>query len=464
MIDHISLSHPLQSRQTGHIMTALSTGTAAQPPPPGILDALTERGLVAQITHRQDLADHLAEGARSCYLGIDPTATSLHVGHLMSLTTARKLQQAGHRIIVVLGSATALIGDPSGKSSARRMLTPAEITHNTTALRKQLSHFLNLTNPEQGLILHNADWLHQLTYLEFIQSIGRHVSVNRMLASECYKSRLGTSLSFLEFNYMLLQSYDFYHLHKHHNVTVQIGGNDQWSHMLAGIDLIRRLSAQAAFAFTTPLLLSSQGEKMGKTLTGALWLDPQRCSPLDFFQYWRNINDQDLASCLQWLTHIPVATLAPLQRLSELDAATINDFKIQLASNLTTTVHGATAAHKAAQATQQLHRTDAGAQAGSALAELVDPAVLPTHYFNHAPELSIQDILVAYAVVKSKKEARRLIDQGGLEVDGAPCADPFMMIPARNLLHQGLVIKKGKKSHYLLKLTDHKPDPITSHH
>lgn len=443
-------------------MTDLPTGRTAhhqQPESSGILDVLTERGLVAQITHPQDLAAHLAERPRWCYLGIDPTATSLHVGHLMSLTTAQRLQQAGHRIIVVLGSATALIGDPSGKSSARRMLTAAEINHNTTALRQQLNHFLNLTDPEQGLILHNGDWLHQLPYLEFLHSIGRHVSVNRMLASECYKTRLGTNLSFLEFNYMLLQSYDFYHLHQQHNVTVQIGGNDQWSHMLAGIDLIRRLSAQAAFAVTTPLLLSSQGEKMGKTLTGALWLDPGQCSPLEFFQYWRNINDQDLAACLRWLTDIPMTELAPLNGLDaggELDATTINDFKVQLASRLTTTVHGTAAAHKAAQAMQQLHRANALAQEGTSLAELVDPAILPTHYFNHASELSIQEVLVAYDVVKSKKEARRLIDQGGLEVDNTPCTDPFMIILAHNLLHQGVFIKKGKKSHYLLKLTDDK--------
>ena len=422
-----------------------------------LIDTLNQRGLIAQITHRDQLTKHLATQSRHCYLGIDPTAASLHVGHLVSLGVARQLQQAGHRIIVVLGSATAMIGDPSGKSKARNMLTTEQIAHNTRALEQQLTHYLNFNDPQQAVLLQNSEWLSQLTYLDFLKNIGQHFSVNRMLTAECYQNRLQTSLSFLEFNYMLLQSYDFYHLNREYGVTIQLGGNDQWSHMLAGIDLIRRLISSQAYAITTPLLVNSQGEKMGKTQHGALWLDAQQCSPLEFFQYWRNIKDEDLATSFRLLTTVSDATLSTLNQLDQLSSTAINNFKVQLATELTTMVHGGTEAQKVSQAIQQLHQSASSNSTVThqhSLANLVDPVILPTSYFNHSTELSIQEVLVAYKIVNSKKEARRLIDQHGLEIDGTPCRDPFLLISTHRLLHQGVFIKKGKKSHYLLKLTD----------
>ena len=412
-----------------------------------IIADLKQRGLISEITHPEKLAGHLHTGCRSCYLGIDPTADSLHAGHLVALRVAQDLQQAGHRIVIVVGSATAVIGDPSGKSQMRNMLPADKIDHNAALIKKQLSKWLDLSDPHKGEVVFNDHWLNKLTYLDFLQSVGKHFSVNRMLAAECYKNRLATGLSFLEFNYMLLQSYDFYHLYQHHDVTVQIGGSDQWSNMLAGVELIRRSLSGEAYVFTTPLLVNSSGQKMGKTEKGALWLDDQKTRPLEFFQYWRNLDDDALPTCFKLLTTLPLSQLAPLEAGS-LTASELNALKIQLATELTSMVHGAGEAEKAAKAARGLYSSTSPTI--KELAELVDPVILPMAYFNEAQELSICDVLVACKVVASKKEARRLITQGGLEIDQCPCGDPFLMISRQRLL-EGIIVKKGKKSYYLIK-------------
>lgn len=416
---------------------------------PDILSQLINRGQIAQITHEDSLKQQLMNTKSSCYLGIDPTAKSLHVGHMVSLNVAKQLQQAGHQIIIVIGSATALIGDPSGKSTTRAMLTQPDLTQNVASITKQLKQFIDFSDPSSARLVFNADWLGDLNYLDLLTKVGRHFSVNRMLAAECYKNRLEDHLSFLEFNYMLLQSYDFYHLHKKYGVNIQLGGNDQWSHMLAGIDLIRKMTTHQAYAITTPLLVNSKGEKMGKTTQGALWLDPNLCRVLDFFQYWRNINDEDLLSCFQLLTTVPQEDLENLNTV--LSAKQINTFKIQLAREITTLVHGDDESQKASLAAQQLYAPSSSSSTSS-LAELVSPALLPSSHFRGQSKLSIQEVLMAYDVVSSKKEARRLIDQGGLKINGMPCSDPFLIIHSHSLMNEGLLVQKGKKATFLLKL------------
>lgn len=412
-----------------------------------IIADLQQRGLISEITHPEKLAEHLSSASRSCYLGIDPTADSLHAGHMVALRVAHDLQQAGHRIVIVVGSATAVIGDPSGKSQMRNMLPVDKIDHNAALIKKQLSQWLDLSDPHKGKVVFNGHWLNKLTYLDFLQRVGKHFSVNRMLAAECYKNRLATGLSFLEFNYMLLQSYDFYHLYQHHDVTVQIGGSDQWSNMLAGVELIRRSLSGEAYVFTTPLLVNANGQKMGKTEKGALWLDDQKTRPLEFFQYWRNLGDDVLPTCFKLLTTLPLSQLASLEAKT-LSTSELNELKTQLATELTTMVHGTGEAEKAVRATKGLYSGKSATT--KELAEFVDPIILPIAHFNEAHELSICDVLVACKVVASKKEARRLITQGGLEVDQCPCDNPFLMMSRERLL-EGILVKKGKKSYYLIK-------------
>ncbi|MCY4381384.1 MAG: tyrosine--tRNA ligase [Proteobacteria bacterium] len=423
-----------------------------------MISELTKQGLIAQVTHPEELEHHLEQKKRGCYLGIDPTAPSLHVGHLVTLRLAKKLQQAGHKIIIVLGSATALIGDPSGKSQVRNTLDPSFIASNITSLKQQLPRWLDFSEPSRGEILLNSHWINNISYLDFLQDVARHFSVNRMLTAECYKHRLSTGLSFLEFNYMLLQSYDFYHLFRHHNVSVQLGGDDQWSNMLGGVDLIRRTVSGQAYALTTPLLVNQHGEKMGKTQQGALWLDAEKTPIFDFFQYWRNIDDPSVVPCFKLLTDHDTKSIESLSstELSE----QINSYKILLATLITSSVFGEEATKKVRDATSTLYQKIKQGETKTLLPADVDtirkitpPLILPSSHINDQKDVSIGELLVIAKVVNSKKEARRLIDQGGLEISGVPCNDPTTRVSCQDIRTKGVLIKKGKKSYYLLKFS-----------
>ena len=315
-----------------------------------IYNELNERNLIAQITHEGPIEKMLKEKKVTVYAGFDPTADSLHVGHLIPLLGLKRFQDYGHRIIALVGGGTAMIGDPSGKTEMRQIMTREKIKENKKEIRKQISRFVNLDNPEMGMMVDNADWIEDLNYVNFLREIGPHFTVNRMLAAECYKSRLEQGLSFIEFNYMLLQSYDFLILNRKYGCTLQIGGDDQWSNILAGADLVRRIERKEIYGITIPLLLTSEGKKMGKTEKGSVWLSPEKTTPYDFYQYWRNIEDDDVSMCLKMLTFMPSEKIA---ELSKLEGKEINEAKKELAYSLTALVHGeneAEAAKKAAQA------------------------------------------------------------------------------------------------------------------
>lgn len=409
----------------------------------GFIEVLKERNMLAQVTHEDELKAHLSEKPRTAYAGFDPTADSLHIGHLIPVLGLRRWQKAGHRVIAVCGGGTALVGDPTGKSEMRQMLTEEAIEENCERIKSQLSRFIDLDDPEKGLLVNNADWLKPLGYLPFLRDIGPHFSVNRMLTAECFKQRLEKGLSFLEFNYMLFQSYDFYHLYKTYDCTVQLGGDDQWSNILGGMELIRRKEQGKAFCLTLPLLVNSSGKKMGKTESGALWLDPDKTSPYELFQYFRNVEDDMVETCLYYFSDLPVETIKELGSAKGQD---INKSKVVLAFEATKLIHGDEEAEKSKMMAEKLF---AGGQ-GSAGKDAPEVIISKDHV---KTEISIIDFLLLGKLFESKSEGRRLVQQGGLTVDGKKINDINTQVDL-DLFSQpdGVQVRKGKKKFFQVKL------------
>ena len=402
------------------------------------LDILRERGFIAQTTYEDELNKAFESGPVTFYTGFDPTADSLHIGHYIPIMAMAHLQRAGHRPIALMGGGTAMIGDPSGKTDMRKMMTVETIDNNVNHIKKQMARFLDFdeSKPNAAIIVNNADWLRNLNYMSFLRDVGALFSVNRMLTAECYKQRLERGLTFLEFNYMLMQSYDFLELNHRYGVKLQCGGDDQWSNMLSGADLIRRKDHVDAFALTFQLLLTHDGRKMGKTEKGALWLDPNKCSPYDFYQYWRNVDDADVEKCLGLLTFLP---MDEVRRLGALEGSAINEAKRVLAFEVTKNVHGEEEARKAQQAAEALF--GGGALAGS----------VPTTEIS-AEELAADARLLAWVarvgLCKSNGEARKTIQGGGLYVGEDKVTDVDFAITPEMLEGEGLLVRKGKKSYH----------------
>lgn len=401
-----------------------------------ILDTLKERGFIAQVTFEEELYKQLEKESTTFYVGFDPTAPSLHFGHFIPIMAMRHMQLAGHRPIALVGGGTAMVGDPSGKTDMRRMMTVETVEQNALTIKRQLSRFLDFS-AGKAMMVNNADWLLNLNYLEFIRDIGAHFSVNRMLAADCYKQRYESGLTFLEFNYMPMQSYDFLMLFKKHNCRLQMGGDDQWSNMLSGADLIRRKEREAAFACTFKLLLNSEGVKMGKTEKGALWLDSDMCSPYDFYQYWRNVSDSDVEKCLGLLTFLP---MDEVRRLSALEGSQINEAKKVLAFECTALVHGKEEAQKAQLASAALFDNT-----GESL-EDVPTFVVTDQILEEDNRLT--SLLYLCGLCASRTEARKMVGQGAVQVDGDKATDVEMRI-LRDALDKtdGLLLRKGKKSY-----------------
>ena len=399
-----------------------------------VLDMLKERGFIAQVTFEEDLYKAMEKGPVTFYLGIDPTADSLHVGHFMPIIMASHLQKAGHRPIILCGGGTAMIGDPSGKTDMRKMLTKETIAANVAAIQKQLSRFMEFGEGKATMV-NNGDWLLNLNYVDFLREIGAHFSVNRMLTAECYKRRMETGLTFLEFNYMIMQSYDFLSLFKSHGCRLQIGGDDQWSNMLGGADLIRRKEQEDAFALTCKLIMTHDGKKMGKTEKGALWLDPNRTTPYEFYQYWRNVADQDVERFLGLLTFLP---MDEVRRLGKLEGAEINEAKKVLAFEITKMIHGEEEAQKAAEAAAALF-------AGGGASQNV-----PTFEIS-ADELAadgrITTLLASAGLCKSRGEARKMVESGAVAVNDEKVTDVDARISADQIGADGLLLRKGKKGY-----------------
>ena len=394
-------------------------------------DVLKERGFIKQVTH-EGLDEMLAKEKVTFYIGFDPTADSLHVGHFVALMAMAHMQRAGHRPLVLVGGGTGMIGDPSGKTDMRKMMTVETIDHNCEQFKKQMSRFLDF-GEGKAMFVNNADWLRSLNYIEFLREVGAHFSVNKMLTAECYKRRLEKGLTFLEFNYMLMQAYDFLELNRRYGCTLEMGGDDQWSNILAGADLIRRKEGKAAFGLTCTLLLKSDGKKMGKTENGALWLDPEKTSPYEFYQYWINVADADVKTCLSLLTFLP---MEEVERLSSLEGAEINKAKKVLAYEITKQVHGEEEAKKAEAATAALFG-GGGADAAMPSTEVSAAAVKENPL--------IIDLLITCGITKSRGEGRRLIKERGLSVDGEKVTNEFAEITEEQIANGEVLIKKGKK-------------------
>ena len=398
-------------------------------------EELVRRGLIAQVTDEEEIKELINNGKATFYIGFDCTADSLTAGHFMALTLMKRLQLAGNKPIALLGGGTTMIGDPSGRTDMRKMLTREDIDHNAECFKRQMENFIEF-GEGKAMMLNNADWLLSLNYVELLREVGACFSVNNMLRAECYKQRMEKGLSFLEFNYMIMQSYDFYHLFQHYGCNMQFGGDDQWSNMLGGTELIRRKLGKDAYAMTITLLTDSQGKKMGKTAGNAVWLDPNKTSPFEFYQYWRNVDDADVMKCIRMLTFLP------LDQIDEMDAwqgEQLNRAKEILAFELTKMVHGEQAAEKAQATARSLF-------GGVADAENMPATVLKASDLQ-AGSLSILDALVACGLASSKGEARRLIQQGGISLDGEKVADPTTTLAA-GALAKGIVIKKGKKVYH----------------
>ena len=397
-----------------------------------IYEELKQRGLIAQVTDEAEIKELINNGGAKFYIGFDPTADSLHVGHFMALCLMKRLQMAGNRPIVLIGGGTGHVGDPSGRTDMRTMMTPEIIQHNCDCFKKQMERFIEFGD-DKAIMVNNADWLLKLNYVELLRDVGACFSVNNMLRAECYKQRMEKGLSFLEFNYMIMQSYDFLYLHNNYGCNMQFGGDDQWSNMLAGTDLIRRKTGDDAYAMTITLLLNSEGKKMGKTASGAVWLDPNKTSPFEFYQYWRNIDDADVMKCIRMLTFIP---LEKIEEMENWDGSRINEKKDILAHELTTLVHGEEEADKARATSQALFSGEG------------DDANMPTAQISadllENGEIGIIELLIACSLASSKGEARRLIDQGGISVNGEKVADIALKI-SESALKDGVKIKKGKK-------------------
>ena len=399
----------------------------------GVYEELIARGLIAQVTDEEEIRELVNSGKAVFYIGFDPTADSLHVGHFMALCLMKRLQMAGNKPIALLGGGTGMIGDPSGRTDMRQMLTREQIQHNVDCFRKQMSRFIDFSDGK-ALMVDNAEWLLDLNYVELLREVGACFSVNRMLTAECYKQRLERGLSFLEFNYMIMQSYDFYALYQRYGCNMQFGGDDQWSNMLGGTELIRRKLGKDAYAMTINLLLNSEGKKMGKTQSGAVWLDANKTSPYDFYQYWRNIDDADVVKCLKMLTFLP---LEEIEELAKLEGSEINRAKEILAHELTELIHGKEEADKAQEAARALfgskQNTDNMPSTELSADDVAEEGI------------AILDLLTKCALIPSKKEGRRLIEQGGISVDDGKITDVNAKI-GRAAFEKGfVVIKKGKK-------------------
>ena len=399
----------------------------------GVYEELVARGLIAQVTDEEEIKELVNNGKATFYIGFDPTADSLHVGHFMALCLMKRLQMAGNKPIALIGGGTAMIGDPSGRTDMRQMMTKETIQHNVDCFKKQMSRFIDFSDGK-ALIVNNADWLLDLNYVELLRDVGAHFSVNRMLTAECYKQRMEKGLSFLEFNYMIMQSYDFYSLYQKYGCNMQFGGDDQWSNMLGGTELIRRKLGKDAYAMTINLLLNSEGKKMGKTQSGAVWLSAEKTSPYEFYQYWRNVDDSDVIKCLKMLTFLP---LEKIDELSKLDGSEINKAKEILAHELTELIHGKEEADKAQEAARALfgNKADTNNMPSTNLAseDFTDD------------EIAILDLLKKCSLIPSNKEGRRLIEQGGISVDDEKVTDVYAKISKQSFEKGYVIIKKGKK-------------------
>ena len=398
-----------------------------------LYDELVARGLIAQVTDEEEIKDLINNGKATFYIGFDPTADSLHVGHFMALCLMKRLQMAGNKPIALIGGGTAMIGDPSGRTDMRQMMTPETIQHNCDCFKKQMSRFIDFSDGK-ALMVNNADWLMDLNYIDVLREVGAHFSVNRMLTAECYKQRMEKGLSFLEFNYMIMQSYDFYELFQRYGCNMQFGGDDQWSNMLGGTELIRRKLGKDAHAMTINLLLNSEGKKMGKTQSGAVWLDPEKTSPFDFFQYWRNVADSDVLKCIRMLTFLP---LEEIDAMESWEGAQLNQAKEILAFELTKLVHGEEEATKAREASHALF-------AGGG-----DSAHMPTVELSAADfadgDMDILALLVKTELAPSRSDARRAVEQGGVSVADEKVTDIKTAYNADFFGADGLVVKRGKK-------------------
>ncbi|MBO4697410.1 MAG: tyrosine--tRNA ligase [Lachnospiraceae bacterium] len=397
-----------------------------------IYDELKARGLIAQVTDEELVSNLINEGKATFYIGFDPTADSLHVGHFMALCLMKRLQMAGNKPIALLGGGTGMIGDPSGKTDMRKMLTKEQIDHNIECFKKQMARFIDFSDGK-AMIVNNADWLLDLNYVELLREVGPHFSVNRMLTAECYKQRMERGLTFLEFNYMIMQSYDFYRLFQDYGCNLQFGGDDQWSNMLGGTELIRRKLGKDASAMTITLLLNSEGKKMGKTEKGAVWLDPEKTSPFEFFQYWRNVADADVMNCIRMLTFLP---LEEIDKMSSWEGSQLNEAKEILAFELTKLVHGEEEAVKAKEQARSLF--------GAGSAEDAPEAPLSDEDFTDGV-IDIVSILVKSGLAPTRSEGRRNVEQGGVLVDGEKVTD-FKATFTKEQCQAGLLVKRGKKN------------------
>ena len=398
-----------------------------------VFDELKARGLLAQLTDEEEIKELINNGKATFYIGFDPTADSLHVGHFMALCLMKRMQMAGNKPIALIGGGTGMVGDPSGRSDLRQMLTPETIQHNCDCFKQQMSRFIDFSDGK-ALMVNNADWLLKLNYVELLREVGACFSVNNMLRAECYKQRMAKGLSFLEFNYMIMQSYDFYMLYQKYGCNMQFGGDDQWSNMLGGTELIRRKLGKDAYAMTITLLLNSEGKKMGKTQSGAVWLDPNKTSPFEFYQYWRNVADADVLKCLRMLTFLP---LEQIDEMDKWEGSQLNTAKEILAYELTKLVHGEEEAEKAQAAAKALFSS--GNAANMPTYELTEDD------FN-GDEIDILSILQKSGLAPSRSEARRNVEQGGVSVDGNQVKDIKTVFTKDQLSGEGMVVKRGKKN------------------
>ena len=399
-----------------------------------LYDELVARGLIAQVTNEEQIREMVDNGKAVFYIGFDPTADSLHVGHFMALCLMKRLQQAGNKPIALIGGGTGMIGDPSGRTDMRQMMTKETIQHNIDCFKKQMERFIDFSDGK-AMMVNNADWLMNLNYVELLREVGPHFSVNRMLTAECYKQRMERGLSFLEFNYMIMQSYDFYMLFQKYGCNMQFGGDDQWSNMLGGTELIRRKLGKDAYAMTITLLLNSEGKKMGKTQSGAVWLDPNKTSPFDFYQYWRNVDDADVIKCMKLLTFLP---LEEIQEMEKWEGSQLNKAKDILAYQLTELVHGEEEAKKA----------QAGAQAlfgGSADTAHMPCTELEESDFAEDGTIDLITLLVKSGLVPTRSEGRRAIEQGGVSIDGEKNTDIRHAMKKEDFQGEGVILKRGKK-------------------
>ena len=397
-----------------------------------LYEELTRRGLIAQVTDEKEISEMINNGKATFYIGFDPTADSLHVGHFMALCLMKRLQMAGNKPIVLIGGGTGMIGDPSGKSDMRKMMTQETVQHNCNCFKKQMSRFIDFSEGK-AIMVNNADWLMNLNYIELLREVGACFSVNKMLTFECYKQRMERGLTFLEFNYMIMQSYDFYMLFQKYGCNMQFGGDDQWANMLGGTELIRKKLAKDAHAMTITLLTNSEGKKMGKTEKGAVWLDPEKTSPYDFFQYWRNVGDNDVIKCLKLLTFLPIEQIEEMERT--MTGAELNKAKELLAYELTSLIHGKEEADKCLEAAKKLF-------GGAGNTDDMPTTEIPAAELEGG--INILDLLVKTALCPSKSEARRLVQQGGVSVDDVKVTDPNAAVE----IAESVIIKKGKKVYH----------------